>query len=125
MSRSPLNSRARRAGALTALLVVCCGALAAVLGASALARTTHAHLVLLQRNPAIVQGRGFAPRKLVRVTLTNDGSRTRSIRASRTGTFSVTFPTTISACTAWSIAARQAPALNVTVHSGHLDCAPL
>ena len=122
MRQQKTTLRRRHAG----LLAACAGclavlALAAVAVAMVSRQPAHPRLALLRHDPVSVRGQGFAGRSRVLVALSvervSSGARshlTRRVRATRSGTFTATFPVAVDRCTAWSVRAstpHRAPAL--------------
>ncbi len=65
----------------------------------------HARLLPTQVNPLRLKGTGFVPRERVRLKVVRDmGSSARSVTASRSGSFVVTF-SRLSACDATTVTA--------------------
>jgi hypothetical protein len=122
----PLVSFVRRGAlVLAAVVLLAVGVLVLNAPSGAGARPV-AHLTLVKGNPVTVSGRGFRPRVRVHLMLVNKATITRRPLASRTGTFTVTFPTTLDRCSGWSVTANQPGRALVTLRSpARPECPPL
>lgn len=86
---------------------------------------SHPSLSLSSTHPATVHGRGFPSRARVHIVVASSGSsQSRTIRAARDGSFTVTFTMTLRTCPGWSVTATTAGHPAVRLHSPHVMCAP-
>ena len=125
--RTPVSPpRPRRFGATLALLLLAC---AAVIAASSLAsantgRHRTAKLVLKRRDPATVSGTGFKARHRVRLKFVAARTYVRRPVTNARGAFTMTFPTVVDRCTAWSVSASQRGRATVVLRGPRPQCAP-
>lgn len=80
-------------------------------------------LRLMSRNPVTVAGAHFPARSSVQVTLITSRGRTRRVRTSAQGAFTVTFATAIDRCSGWLLTARQPGRALVVLHVAVPQCA--
>ncbi|HWE10804.1 MAG TPA: hypothetical protein VG325_15745 [Solirubrobacteraceae bacterium] len=123
---SPHRHRRSAVSLIVALPVLgVCGTLA-VASAAVTGRTASGQrsLVLIKRDPVMVQGRGFRSRSRVRVTLVAQRTYVRHAQTNSHGTFTASFATAVTRCTSWSLTALQGNAPPVVVHGPQPQCAP-
>jgi hypothetical protein len=93
-----------------ALLAAIGVAAALIAGAPADGRSTRQYkpsLTLTRGNPVTISGHHFTARKRVRVVLIAGLTRSRTLKTSRTGAFTVRFSALIDRCGSWSVTATQ------------------
>lgn len=96
----PLQFRLMKIGAVVSVLL-------ALLAAAALASTTAAHVSVATLSPFTVRGTSFHPAERVRVTVSAEGSHTKTVTANASGRFRVKFSAvTIGRCNAYAVRAK-------------------
>lgn len=124
--QTPLALSPRRAVLFLAALGLLVFGVLTLANASGAGARPVAHLELVKGDPMTVSGRGFRPRLRVHLLLTAQGTLARRPLASRNGTFTATFPTTLDRCTSWSVTASQPGRAMVILRSpARPECAPM
>jgi hypothetical protein len=94
-------------------------------GGAGAAASTHAALRLADRQPAVLNGRFFHARELVRVTLEAQVTRVKWVRAGSSGAFTVVFTgTNVPRCGGAYALARGAQGSFATLKIPALACQP-
>ena len=125
MQTPPVPFPHRAALVVATLVALVAGALVLSTASGAGARPV-AHLRLVKRDPVTISGRGFRPHVRVHLLLKDPGTVARQPRASRNGTFTATFPTTLDRCSGWTVTATQPGRAIVILRSpAKPECAPM
>lgn len=118
--------RARRLAGTLAVLLGAAGAAATVVLALPSAAAAPESLRLFHRSPVELAGRDFVARERVRVRVTTAGERAvRRVRASRSGSFRVTFSSVdVDRCSGLSAVATGSRGSRATLKRVPLECPP-
>jgi hypothetical protein len=81
-------------------------------------------LTLASRNPVVVSGHHFTPRRKVHLVVTATRTQSRAVTANRQGTFTAAFATVIDRCTSWSVTATQPGHAPVVIRGAKPQCPP-
>jgi hypothetical protein len=87
------------------LVVLSLAVFALLPAASGTARSTAATVRVPDTTPFVVRGNGFKSREQVRVVAQIRGRHVKTVRATATGVFTVSFPVSVQACTGYIVRA--------------------
>jgi hypothetical protein len=119
--------RSPRGALLTILAVLAAGAALMSTAVASPDRSSHSspRLSLIRLSPATVAGHGFRHRVRVRVRLMRARTLSRATVTNGAGAFTLTFPTVVDRCSAWSVTATAAHQAAVVLRSpAKPACAP-